>query len=572
MNDFTLSRLTAIDGVGRRLPEISGYKSNKYVGLFYFLWHGQHNPGSTVRNVTELLKSNYADLFDPDPQNPVVPKDAWLHVHEPLYGYYNSMDEWVMRKHIELFIAAGLDFVTFDFTNGFYYDAPMRNFMKILRAYKDAGWKVPQVSFYLWIKGNELAHRLLEEVYRKEEYQDLLFRTSSGKPLLIGSLQYDAGKFGELLDKEILDYFDVRQSAVMYPNEEDELLWPYWQFKRDWKVYKDMVNVSSAQAGNAFSFAYEPADPPYNNEVHGRGWSTKHPMNKDVAAILRGENAQEGWDNAIAKDPDIIFVCGWNEWVVQKQFLPDGKPHYTDNFSVECSRDIEMLRAETYVEGKDGTYEEEGFGDNYYQQLAYNIRRFKGIAGETTAAGKMTIDIHGDVAQWDSVKEKYLAINTTKEARNANGFYDGLTYTQAAPENVIQDVQVAHDGENVYFKIAGKETIKKNNAANWMNLFIGIEGSGAASWCGFNYVVQCINGDMTVSVVGQNVPVGSASYDLKGNVLQIAVPRKTLGISEDGFKMTFKVADGVEQTEDTLNYYVSGEVFPVGRYAYIYRG
>ena len=174
MNNFTLSRLTAIDGVGRRLPEISGYKSDKYVGLFYFLWHGQHTPGSTVRNVTELLKSNYTDLFDRDPQNPVVPKDAWLHVHEPLYGYYNSMDPWVMRKHIELFIAAGLDFVTFDFTNGFYYDEPMQNFLTILREYKDAGWNVPKVSFYLWIKGNELAHRLLEEVYHKEEYQDLV--------------------------------------------------------------------------------------------------------------------------------------------------------------------------------------------------------------------------------------------------------------------------------------------------------------------------------------------------------------------------------------------------------------
>lgn len=572
MHNFTLSHLTAIDGVGRRLPEISGYKSDKYVGLFYFLWHGQHNPGSTVRNVTELLRTNYYDLFDRDPQNPVVPRDAWLHVHEPLYGYYNSMDEWVMRKHIELFIAAGLDFVTFDFTNGFYYDEPMQNFMKILREYKDAGWKVPQVSFYLWIKGNELAHRLLEEVYNKEEYKDLLFHTGSGKPLLIGSLEYDAGKFGQLLDQEILDYFDVRQSAVMYSDEENELLWPYWQIKRDWKVYKDMVNVSSAQAGNAFSFAYEPAEPPYNNEVHGRGWSTKHPINKDVDAILRGENAQEGWDNAIAKDPDIIFVCGWNEWVVQKQFLPDGRPHYTDNFSVECSRDIEMLSAETYVQGEGGAYVEEGFGDNYYMQLAYNIRRFKGLLGESPAAGKMALDIHSDIAQWDSVKDKYLAVNTKKEARDAKGFYDGLAYTQTAPENVIEEVQVVHDSQNVYFKILAKETIKETDASNWMNLFIGVEGNNADLWCGFNYVVRRINGVMTVSPVGQNVPMDEASYDLKDNVLQIAVPRKALGISEDGFKITFKIADGVEKTDDVLQYYVSGDVFPIGRYAYIYRG
>lgn len=562
MHDFTLSKLTAVDGVGRRLPEISGYKKDRSVGLFYFLWHGQHNPGSTVRNVTELLQSNYDDLFDKDPTNPVVPKDAWLHVHEPLYGYYNSMDPWVMRKHIELFIAAGLDFVTFDFTNGFYYDEPMQHFLEILREYKDAGWNVPKVSFYLWIKGNELAHRLLEEVYLKEEYQDLVFYTNNGKPLLIGSLQYDAGKFGELLDPEILDYFDVRQSAVMYANEADDLLWPYWQFKRDWKVYKDMVNVSSAQAGNAFSFAYSPAEPPYNNEVHGRGWSSKHPVNGDVQAILRGENAQEGWDNAIAKDPDIIFICGWNEWVVQKQFLPDGKPHYTDNFSVECSRDIEMLRAATYVPGEDGAYAEEGFGDNYYMQLAYNIRKFKGLPGAMPAAGTMTLDIHGDLAQWDSVKDKYLALSTEKEARNAPGFYDGLVYTQAAPANVIEHVQVAHDGNNVYFKIAAKNRIETD-----FRVLIGVAGMDRPDWCGFHFTVQ---GSTIADFAGETV--GAVSRDLRENVLQIAIPKSALGLPENGFQLTFKVVDGVEKADDILDYYVSGEVFPVGRYAYIYRG
>lgn len=562
MHNFTLSHLTAIDGVGRRLPEISGYRSDKSVGLFYFLWHGQHEPGSTVRNVTELLKTNYTDLFDRDPQNPVVPKNAWLHVHEPLYGYYNSMDEWVMRKHIELFIAAGLDFVTFDFTNGFYYDGPLQNFLKILREYKDAGWNVPKVSFYLWIKGNELAHRLLEEVYNNEAYKDLVFRTGSGKPLLIGSIQLDAGNLGEVLDQEIMDYFDVRQSAIMYLNQEDEVLWPYWQFKRDWKVYTDMVNVSSAQAGNAFSFAYAPVDPPYNNEVHGRGWSSMHPENGNVDAILRGENAQEGWNNAIAKDPDIIFVCGWNEWVVQKQFLPDGMPHYTDNFSVDCSRDIEMLRAATYVPDGKGGYREEGFGDNFYMQLAYNIRKFKGISGAAPAAGKKKIDIHGDLARWDAIKEKYLALSTEKKARNAQGFYDGLIYTQAAPENVIEHVQVAHDDEYVYFKITAKKALVTDPY-----VYLGVEGSARASWCGFHYVVQ---GSTVFNFAGETV--GAVSRDLRENVLQIAVPRSALELPSDGFKITFKIAEGVEKTEDILDYYVSGDVFPVGRYAYVYRG
>ncbi|MBR5279455.1 MAG: hypothetical protein IKU26_00610 [Clostridia bacterium] len=579
--EYTLTHLTATDAVNRTLPAISGYKSDKQVGIFYFLWHGQHNPGKTVRNVTELLKTNYDDLFDTDPNNAVVPENAWLHVNEPLYGYYNSYDKWVMRKHIELFIAADVDFVLFDLSNGYSYFKPMQNFLDLLLEYKEAGWDVPQVSCYLWIDGNDLMDSLLwSKIYTNEKYKDLIFSADGEKPLLVASLKMDPQGKGQILDKKYQDYFDVRQSAVSYAGDDDNL-WPYWQFKRDWKVYTDMVNVSSAQAGNAFSFYYHPANG-YNNEVHGRGWSSSNPKNGDIQAILRGDNAQEGWDNAIAKDPDIIFVCGWNEWVVQKAFLPDGTAHYTDNFSVEFSRDIEMLKSATYVPDGKGGYTEEGFGDNYYLQLAYNIRRYKGIAAtETDYPDPMTIDINGNLAQWDLVKEKYLAISTNKEARNANGFYLGLKYQQAAPANVVDNVQVAYDDNNVYFKITATDAISKykSGSTNWMNLLIGVEGSDQAAWSNFNYVINRTpgsNGKTSVEHFTQNgaytlTKSGEASYNVSGNVLQIAIPRSVLGITKDGFNLTFKVTDSIEKQDDILDYYVSGEAFPVGRYAYTYQ-
>ena len=52
---FTLNSLTATDALGRTLPRVSGSDTKKHVGLFYFLWHGQH-PADKARNVTELLR------------------------------------------------------------------------------------------------------------------------------------------------------------------------------------------------------------------------------------------------------------------------------------------------------------------------------------------------------------------------------------------------------------------------------------------------------------------------------------------------------------------------------------
>ncbi len=583
--EFTLTHLTATDAVGRTLPAIQGYEQDKYVGVFYFLWHGQHTSekygGETVRNITQLLKTNYNDLFSKDKANSVVPENSWLHVNEPLYGYYSSTDEWVMRKHIELFIAADVDFVMFDFTNGRYYKEPLNLFLRLLREYKDAGWDVPQVSFYLWIDGNRIATRLIKNIYEKDEYKDLVFYGNSNKPIIVASLDYDTQKLGSLVDDKVKAFFDVRQSAVMY-SKDHSLLWPYWQFKREWKVYKDMVNVSSAQAESAFSFAYECA-PGYTGEVHGRGWSSSNPKNGDIQAILRGDNVQEGWDNAISKNPDIVFVCGWNEWVVQKAFLKDGTPHYTDNFSVEFSRDIEMLKSATYVSDGKGGYKEEGFGDNYYLQLAYNIRRFKGIAADENqfdAPGKVSIDINGKLSQWDAVKETYLALSTNKEARNARGFYLGQTYKQDAPANIIESMKVTYDDNNVYFKITAKENISKHKSGttNWMNLYIGVEGSDKASWSAFNYVINRTpgsNGKTTVEHFTKDgaytlAKSGEASYKVSGKVLQIAVPRSVLGVTANQFNLTFKVADGVKETDNILDYYVTGDVFPVGRYAYTY--
>lgn len=585
-HQFTLTHLTATDAVGRTLPAVSGYKTDKDVGVFYFLWHGQHvnekNDGSTIRNVTQLLKTNYNDLFDKNPENAVVPKDAWLHVNEPLYGYYSSTDEWVMRKHIELFIAAGVDFVMFDFTNGYAYIKPMQNFLDLLLEYKAAGWDVPEVSFYLWINGNNLIKQhLMKKVYKNDKYKDLVYSADGKKPMIAATIDMDVNQLGQKLDQEYMEYFDVRQSDVAYGKGDHELLWPYWQFKRDWKVYKDMVNVSGAQAHNAFSFAYECA-PGYNGEVHGRGWSSSNPTNGNVEAILRGDNIQEGWDNAISKDPNIVFVCGWNEWVVQKAFLPDGFPHYTDNFSVEFSRDIEMMKTPTYVSDGKGGYKEEGFGDNYYLQLAYNIRRFKGIAATNQVDGtqKVSIDINGALSQWDAIKEKYVALSANKEERDSRGFYLGTNYKQDAPDNVIDNVQVAFDNNNVYFKITATDTITKykSGATNWMNLFIGVEGSDKAAWSNFNYVINRTpgsNGKTSVEHFTKNGAFtlgkcGDASYNVSGKVLQIAVPRSALGITEDGFNLTFKVTDGIEDTDNILDYYVSGEAFPVGRYAYTY--
>jgi hypothetical protein len=91
------------------------------VGIFYWDWHQAHQGDLEPNNLTELLaqydeatvNSMMNDFNHPNWQN--IPL---FYREEPLFGYYRTTDEWILRKHAEMLADAGVDVVFFDNTNG----------------------------------------------------------------------------------------------------------------------------------------------------------------------------------------------------------------------------------------------------------------------------------------------------------------------------------------------------------------------------------------------------------------------------------------------------------------------
>ena len=131
-----------------------------------------------------------------------------------------------------------------------------------------------------------------------------------------------------------------------------------------------------------------------------------------------------------------------------------------------------------------------------------------------------------------------------------------------------------------YFMItaANNITALSEGRNDWMNLMIGVRGASVPAWATFNYVVnRTPDGSGKTSVEKfteadkyELTAAGEASYSLNGNVLQFAIPRSVLGIGSGDFTITFKVTDSIREAGNILDYYVSGEAFPVGRFAYEY--
>src|SRR5688572_25103320 len=117
----------ATDALGRSLPladEVGPPKADRFVGIFYFLWlNERQNKSPQGPHPFDISKIMAAD---PDalkkPGSPLWGSMGQAHYWgEPSYGYYNSDDPWVIRRHANLLADAGVDTLIFDTTNAVTY-------------------------------------------------------------------------------------------------------------------------------------------------------------------------------------------------------------------------------------------------------------------------------------------------------------------------------------------------------------------------------------------------------------------------------------------------------------------
>ena len=185
--------LPATDALGRKLPfkeEVRALMKNKIVGLFYWTWHTDDVANfSPVLNITQILKQypEAATNASHSAWQGITGGTFWW--DEPLFGYYRTTDEWVLRKHAEMLADAGVDVVFFDCTNGSL--TWKTSYTKLLEVWAQArkdGVQTPQVAFLLPFSATSGSMasltELYDELYQPQLYKDLWF-IWNGKPLIM---------------------------------------------------------------------------------------------------------------------------------------------------------------------------------------------------------------------------------------------------------------------------------------------------------------------------------------------------------------------------------------------------
>ncbi|RKX43296.1 MAG: hypothetical protein DRP64_08445, partial [Verrucomicrobia bacterium] len=218
-----------------------------------------------------------------------------------------------------------------------------------------------------------------------------------------------------------------------------------------------------------------------------------------------------------------------------------------------------------------------GHGDNFYYQLADNVRRYKGARTAEAASTPATLSL-ADFSAWDSVAPEFRDDQDDVRHRSHQGFGTNY-YTNTTGCNDIRRCKVARDESNIYLFVETVDplTAKSAGDAYRMNCFIRDESSDAPDWEGYHFRLGNENpasGKLTLmrSSGGWNwVSLGEVNTETIGNQLAVSIPRSLLGLPANSTfaHLTFKWTDNqLDTTAD--GWLLNGDAAPNARFRYRY--
>ena len=623
----------ATDGIGRTMPGFNAvgpvkHDQRRVVGIFYITWHSDNlanlKPPYSA-DVTKVLAEDPSARLDA--KHPLW-KEGSYHWGEPEAGYFLSKDEYVIRKDMSMLADAGVDVLIMDVTNAVRYWSEWDAVFSVMQKMKAEGNKVPEFCFWAF-NGPVITvvQDLYDRIYKENKYKDLWFHWDD-KPLMLynGDPSVDANgngvknpnphydstaltnrnnprygnpdyteKFYKDYTKEVKKYFTLRT-----------MWWGYYEWagrrfvgtEDNWSFGYDLGNnkvkamhpdsLVSTHNGKKEEAAVTPAQHP--SSLVGKSWSREKgepPLNQyDLAEPTYvpwlkktvsnpegyGIYFQERWEEALKSDPQFLYINDWNEWTAGKYQPADGKtfdfmrrksPYFfVDQYNAEFNRAIQPMKG--------------GYTDNYYMQMAQNIRRYKGVRAIPELKGLSKMKVDGNFDDWKKISVEYRDTKGDVFHRDHKG-YGGLHYSNNSGRNDIVTCKVAVDKNNVFFYAETDQPLTPSIGNNWMLLLIDADQNPATGWHGYDFLInKKIKDDKTTTLMRYDAntagdhwtEMAQLTYRYNGHALELSVPRRILGLKGDGFTFDYHWADNPEDLETPISLSINGDSAPNRRFNY----
>jgi hypothetical protein len=604
------------------------HDQRRVVGIFYITWHRDDQANLKKPYAADVSKVLAADPGARLNGRHPLWAEGMYHWGEPEMGYFLSKDPYVVRHDMSMLADAGVDVVIMDVTNAECYWDEWEVVFSVMEKMKAEGNRVPQFCFWSFNGPSiTVVQSLYERIYRPGKYKDLWFFWD-GKPLLLynGKPSVDSNgpvtqhpnpnydskaqsdphhshfhdpeyseKFYKDYTKEVKRYFTLRTmwwgyyewAGSRYIGTED-----HWSFGYDLgdERVKRMTpgDLLSRHAGRKEEAAVTPAQHP--SSLTGKSWTREHgepPLDAHdlpLAAYVPwlgktvqhpegyGIYFQQRWDEALQADPQFLYLNDWNEWTAGKftmgpgTFLPfmrrQSDYYFVDQYNAEFNRTIQPMNG--------------GYTDNYYMQMVQNIRRYKGVRSIPVLSGLHTMAVDGRFSDWAAVDLEYRDTIGDTVHRDYPG-YGGLYYTDDLGRNDIATCKVAVDSDNVYFYVQTTEPLTPHTGRHWMLLLIDADRNHETGWFGYDFLVnERILDARTTTLLRYDahatgnswVDVAQLRYAYAGKEMELAIPRRLLGLSGDAFSFDFHWCDNPRDLKDPISLSTAGDSAPNRRFNY----
>lgn len=637
--DLYADTWVASDALGRVMPsfeEVGPVKQDqrRVTGIFYITWHtqGLANLEKPYRaDVTRILQLDTAARLD-------ARHELWYtnsyHWGEPEMGYFLSQDEYVIRKDMSMLADAGIDVLVMDVTNAVRYWDEWEVTFTTMQKMKAEGNKVPQFIFWAF-NGPVISvvQDLYDRIYKEGRYRDLWFYWD-GKPLLLynGNPTVDANGKGvknpnphyeaaaktdpahphygdpdyaepHYLDytREVKEFFTLRTmwwgyyewAGKRFVGTEDNWSFGYSMADPKVKALKP-EELLSTHNGRREQAAVTPAQHPVTmtkeNMGVGKSWSRQSGEPKLNAYDLPGptyvpwlgktvENPegygiyfQERWDEALAANPEFLYINDWNEWTAGKYQSDDGKPtpwlgrqspfFFVDQYNSEFNRCIHPMKG--------------GYTDNYYMQMAQNIRKYKGVRPVPLQKGYTSVRIDGKFEEWKAIDNEFRDTRGDTFHRDATG-YAGERYINNSGRNDIITGKVAIGKKKISFYAETAGEISSPDDKNWMLLLIDADNNPATGWYGYDFLInKKILNKKTSTLMRYNpgdrenpwTEIAALDMRVSGTELELQLPRTLLGLTGNDLTFDFKWSDNPEVLNDPISFALHGDTAPNRRFNY----
>ena len=635
--DLMQDTWVATDALKRQMPSADtlSLKNDKErtVGIFYITWHGEgnYNIPSDYRDVTQTLEANPEARFTDKTGLWTLPGS--YHWGEPEMGYFLSLDRWVMEKDISMLTDAGVDVLILDVTNGACYWQQWDTLFDVMEKMKAKGNKVPKICFWTFNgKPITCTEQIYRRYYKPGKYSDLWYYWD-GKPLMLCNMRPDLDANGEGEPNPNPSYdpaaaTDPANPHYGNPEYTSEFMKDYSRAVKDFFTMRNMWWGYSKWGGKPYAgtednwcFGYEMNDslvsslPPlgraatHNGRIEemavtagqhpisitGKSWRVstgQPPLNQydmpDSAYVpwlgrtvdnpaAYGIYFQDRWDEALSVDPDFVYVNDWNEWTAGKYRMgltPDGKPNGPDNFLGR--KDNTFYFVDQYNEEFNRTIQpaKGAYTDNYYMQLAQNIRRYKGARPIPEHHGLASATVDGDFSDWENIESFYFDPIGDVSHRNHHG-YAHNHYIDISGRNDIVESKVAVGKKDIAFYVRTDSVLTPSSDPNWMLLLIDADKDSETGWYGYDFLVnKQIGSDGMTSVMRYDgkrwIVVARVPYAVSGNELELSIPRKLLGLTDKNIEFDFKWADNPSGLTTPISLCTGGDTAPNRRFNYRY--